>query len=107
MVEKKMAKCKWCGKLFEKQHNNQVCCSEECQKERNREASARSSHKHYHKHKYRNVSVKAWTTLGSKGTSCTSKPKDDYEKEHKSILSEMRRLGLHTKKDNVYIVRTV
>ena len=94
----KKAKCKWCGKEFTKKYNNQVCCCRECQDKRNQEASARSSMRHYYRHKIGNVNKKAITSLGSKGTSSTSKPKEDFEEEHKSILSEAKRIGLDIKK---------
>ncbi len=95
---RKLSKCKWCGKLFEKQHNNQVCCSRECQDKRNQESSANSSMRHYYRHKVGNVNRKAITSLGSKGTSSTTKPKEDFEEEHKSIINEAKRIGFDIKK---------
>ena len=92
------SKCKWCGKEYEKRYNNQACCSRECQEKLTAENSAKSSHKHYHRHKIGNTSRKAITSLGSKGTSSTTKPKDTFEEEHKSLMNEARRLGLDIKK---------
>ena len=93
-----MAICKWCGKEFQKRYNNQVCCCKECQDKRNQEASARSSLKHYYRHKTGNVSTKALVTLGSKGTSCSTKPKETPEEEEKWIQAEAKRIGLDIKK---------
>lgn len=103
MSEKKLSKCKWCGKLYEKEYNNQVCCSKECQDKRNQELTARRSMRHYYKHKIGNVNKKAITTLGSMGTSATTKPKPTAEEEHKSLVKEARRLGLNTKKSSFSI----
>lgn len=103
MSEKKFSKCKWCGKLYEKDYNNQVCCSKECQDKRTQELSAKRSMRHYYKHKIGNVNKKAITSLGSKGTSSTTKPKSSVEEEHKSLISEARRLGLNTKKSSFSI----
>lgn len=89
-----MAKCKWCGKLFEKKTNRQICCTRECQENRNRELTAKRGMKHYYRHKVGNVSKKAITSLGSKGTSCTTKPKETFEEEHKSLVNEAKRIGL-------------
>jgi len=93
-----LAKCKWCGKLFEKDHNNQACCSKECQDKLTAENSAKSSRKHYYRHKIGNTNKKAITSLGSKGTSSTCKPKGSFDEEHRSLVSEARRIGLDIKK---------
>lgn len=98
MTKNKLSKCKWCGRLYIKEYNNQACCSRECQDKLTAENSAKSSMRHYYRHKLGNTSRKAITSLGSKGTSSTSKPKDDFYEEHKSLLSEARRLGLDIKK---------
>lgn len=95
-----MTKCLWCGKEFKKHYNNQVCCSKACQEERNRELAANRQHRYYHKHKEGNVNKKALTLLGSKGTSCTTKPKKSFDEEHKSIIKEARRLGFKIKKSD-------
>lgn len=97
-MTKKLSKCKWCGKIYEKEYNNQACCSKECQDKLTAENSAKASMRHYYRHKVGNVNKKAITSLGSKGTSSTTKPKDSFEKEHKSLISEARRLGLNVKK---------
>lgn len=98
MTRKMMSKCKWCGKEYEKKYNNQACCSRECQDNLTRENSARASMRHYYRHKIGNVNKKAITTLGTMGTSATTKPKHTVEEEHKSILKEAKRLGLNVKK---------
>lgn len=95
---RKMSKCKWCGKLFVKEYNNQACCTRECQEQLTRENSAKSSMKHYYRHKINNTNKKAVTTLGSKGTSSTHHPKETFEEEHKSLMREAKRLGLDIKK---------
>ena len=93
-----MAKCKWCGKEYKKRYNNQACCSKECQDKLTAENSAKSSLRHYYRNKLGNTNKKTVTTLGSMGTSSTSKPKETFEEEHKSLLSEAKRLGLDIKK---------
>lgn len=90
-----VSKCKWCGKEFVKTNNRQVCCCKSCQDERNRELAAKRQSRFYYKHKTGNVNRQTLTKLGSKGTTCTTKPKPDFEEEHKSIVSEAKRLGLN------------
>lgn len=92
------SKCKWCGKEYMKRYNNQACCSRECQEKLTAENSAKASLKHYYRTKIGNTSKKAITSLGSKGTSSTSKPKADFKEEHRSLVSEAKRLGLDIKK---------
>ena len=103
MKNNKLSKCKWCGKLYEKEYINQACCSKECQEKRNQELTNKRVLKHYYKHKIGNVNKKAITSLGSKGTSATTKPKPTAEEEHKSLVNEARRLGLNTKKSSFSI----
>jgi len=86
--------CAWCGKEYEKTSNRQVCCSRECQQNRNRELTAKRGMKHYYKHKVGNVNKKCITSLGSKGTSCTTKPKPTFKEEHRSLINEQKRIGL-------------
>lgn len=88
------SKCAWCGKEFHKTHNRQVCCSKECQKNRNRELAAKRQLRYYYKHKVKNISKITYTKLGSKGTSCTTKPKPSFEEEHYSLIREAKRIGL-------------
>lgn len=102
-MKKRFSQCKWCGKTYEKQYNNQVCCSKECQEKRNQELTNKRVLKHYYKHKTGNVNTKALTTLGSKGTSCSTKPKDNVKDEHQSLVKEARRLGLNIKKSSFSI----
>lgn len=92
--------CKWCGKEYEKKYNNQACCSKECQDKLTAENSCKSSMKHYYKHKVGNTNKKAITTLGSKGTSSTSKPKESFEEEHEWAMKEAKRIGFNIKKFN-------
>ena len=92
--------CKWCGKPFKKKYNQQVCCSSECQGNLTRENSAKSSMRHYYRHKVGNTNKKAITSLGSKGTSSTTKPKENAEDEHEWAVKEARRLGFNIKKFN-------
>ena len=95
-----MSKCKWCGKEYEKKYNNQACCSKECQDNLTAENSAKSSMRHYYKHKIGNTSKKAVTSLGSKGTSSSTKPKDTPEDEHEWAVNEAKRIGFDIKKFN-------
>ena len=92
--------CKWCGKPFKKKYNQQVCCSSECQGILTRENSDKSSMRHYYRHKVGNTNKKAITSLGSKGTSSTTKPKENAEDEHQWAVKEARRLGFNIKKFN-------
>lgn len=92
--------CKWCGKPFKKKYNQQVCCSSECQGNLTRENSAKSSMRHYYRHKVGNTNKKAITSLGSKGTSSTTKPKENAKDEHQWAVKEARRLGFNIKKFN-------
>lgn len=92
--------CKWCGKPFNKKYNQQVCCSKACQDKLTAENSAKSSRKHYYKNKVGNTNKKAITTLGSKGTSSTSKPKESFEEEHEWAMKEAKRIGFNIKKFN-------
>ena len=92
--------CKWCGKPFKKKYNQQVCCSSECQGNLTRENSAKSSMRHYYRHKVGNTNKKAITSLGSKGTSSTSKPKESFEEEHEWAMKEAKRIGFNIKKFN-------
>ena len=92
--------CKWCGKEYEKTHNNQACCSKECQDKLTAENSAKSSMKHYYRHKVGNTNKKAVTSLGSKGTTSTSKPKENFEEEHCWAMKEAKRIGFNIKKCN-------
>lgn len=100
MIYLKMSKCKWCGKLYEKEYNNQACCSKECQEKLTAENSAKSSMKHYYKHKIGNINKKAITSLGSKGTTSSSKPKETPEEEHEWAMKEAKRIGFKIKKFN-------
>lgn len=86
--------CAWCGKPFEKQHNRQVCCTKECQQNRNRELAAKRQSKYYYRHKVGNVNSRNITDLGSKGTSQTSHRKKSFPEEYRSIQSEKKRIGL-------------
>lgn len=95
---KMISTCKWCGKEYEKTSNRQVCCSKECQDNLTRENSAKSSMKHYYKHKIGNTNKKAITSLGSKGTSSTTKPKESFEDEHEWAVKEAKRIGFNIKK---------
>ena len=88
------SKCAWCGKEFEKTHNRQVCCSKECQKERQKELNRNRQQRYYYRHKVGNVNSKNITDLGSRGTSQTSHSKNNFRDEYKSIQSEKKRLGL-------------
>lgn len=89
-----LAKCKWCGKTFTKTSNRQVCCSQECQKERQKELSRNRQQRYYYRHKVGNINSKNITSLGSKGTSQTAHPKENFPDEYLSIQSEKKRIGL-------------
>ncbi|AMK16309.1 phage-related protein [Methanobrevibacter olleyae] len=89
-----LSKCEWCGQLFIKKSNRQVCCSKECQDNKRREIWAKSSMRYYYKHKQGNVNKKALTMLGSKGTSCSCHRNEDFNKEFWSVRSELKRLKI-------------
>ncbi|WP_407462810.1 hypothetical protein [Methanobrevibacter sp.] len=86
--------CAWCGKEYEKTSNRQVCCSKECQENRNRELAAKRQSRYYYRHKIGNTNSRNITDLGSKGTSQTSHSKENFHDEYRSIQSEKKRLGL-------------
>ena len=56
--------------------------------------------RHYYRHKVGNTSKKAVTSLGSKGTSSSTKPKETPEDEHEWAVNEAKRIGFNIKKFN-------
>ena len=82
------AKCKWCGKPFQKQHNRQTYCSKECRKEARREQNRNHQLRHYHKYKKKiHQKRKGTATIGPT-------PNPDMEREQQIVENEIRRIGL-------------
>lgn len=82
------AKCKWCGRTFEKHHNRQTYCSPECRKEADKENNRNRQHRHYYRHRQRILAKRKGTaTIGPK-------PNPDTTREHEIIQNEIRRIGL-------------
>lgn len=46
-----MSKCNWCGKEFNKNHNRQMYCSDNCRKYARQEKNRGYFRKYYHKYK--------------------------------------------------------
>ena len=83
-------KCKWCGKPFEKQHNRQEYCSEECFKH------ARLEQKAIYQRKRRKLINKGLIVSSENehlGTGYLSEHRwEDEEKEYESIQKELKRI---------------
>jgi hypothetical protein len=93
-IAKNTKKCAWCGKQFTPSSPNNKYCCEHCKREGRREKGRNRRMKHYYKKKTWNTSTEALTVLGSKGTSCSCKRKEDFHEEMISIRKVMKRLGI-------------
>lgn len=87
-------KCAYCGNLFIKKTNATKYCSEKCKHESKLESKRKYINNRNLKEKFYNTRIKNITTLGSFGTSSTSKRKSSFKEEYKSIQSEMKMLKL-------------
>ena len=87
-------KCKWCGCLFEKLHNKQQYCCDECRYQARLESKRRYIHKRMARDKLYNTRRYNVTRLGSMGTNTRSHPIPDFERERESVRQELKMLGL-------------
>lgn len=87
-------KCKWCGCLFEKLHNKQQYCCDECRHQARLESKRRYIHKRMARDKLYNTRRYNVTRLGSLGTNTRSHPIQDFERERESVRQELKMLGL-------------
>ncbi|MBQ6628027.1 MAG: hypothetical protein IJH65_04345 [Methanobrevibacter sp.] len=92
--------CKYCGKLFEKTHNRQIYCSEECFINARRERNSKCQAKRRLMAKNGDLVLPEQKKygLGSYGTSHRHHPLEDPEREYESIQREMRWLKLKDKR---------
>lgn len=90
-MDKILIKCSWCGKLFFRQNNAQKYCSEQCKHEALLE-NKRKYINNRNKKKHFNTRIKNLTTLGSLNTGLGCKPNVDFEKEHRLVKKELRRI---------------
>ena len=87
-------KCKWCGCLFEKLHNKQQYCCDECRYQARLESKRRYINKRMARDKLYNTRRYNVTRLGSMGTNTRSHPIPDFERERESVRQELKMLGL-------------
>ena len=87
-----VTKCRYCGSTFIKFQNATKYCSDKCRDYSTLEHTEKRVRKHRKKHRSQTDSY--WG-LGSGYLHGT--PKSDFEDEHKSIMSEYRRLKLPAK----------
>ena len=81
-------KCALCGKEFEKKHNRQIYCSDECRTEAKRRQDTKARLRYWHKNKTRLNKTRP-------GTICISQHRNpDTDKEQKIVQNEKQRLGL-------------
>ena len=81
-------KCAYCGKPFERKHNRQKYCSEECAYHAHREKHNIRCRRYYYRHKDRINKTKIGTrTIGPK-------PNPDPNREAEIIQNEVERIGL-------------
>ena len=81
-------KCAYCGKTFERKHNRQKYCSEECAYHAHREKHNIRCRRYYYRHKDRINKTKIGTrTIGPK-------PNPDPTREAEIIQNEVERIGL-------------
>ena len=81
-------KCAYCGKTFERKHNRQKYCSEECAYHAHREKHNIRCRRYYYRHKDRINKTKIGTrTIGPK-------PNPDPNREAEIIQNEVERIGL-------------
>ena len=81
-------KCAYCGKTFERKHNRQKYCSEECAYHAHREKHNIRCRRYYYRHQDRINKTKIGTrTIGPK-------PNPDPTREAEIIQNEVERIGL-------------
>lgn len=81
-------RCAYCGKTFERKHNRQKYCSEECAYHAHREKHNIRCRRYYYRHKDRINKTKIGTrTIGPK-------PNPDPTREAEIIQNEVERIGL-------------
>ena len=81
-------KCAYCGRTFERKHNRQKYCSEECAYHAHREKHNIRCRRYYYRHKDRINKTKIGTrTIGPK-------PNPDPTREAEIIQNEVERIGL-------------
>ena len=81
-------KCAYCGRTFERKHNRQKYCSEECAYHAHREKHNIRCRRYYYRHKDRINKTKIGTrTIGPK-------PNPDPNREAEIIQNEVERIGL-------------
>ena len=83
-------KCKWCGKPFEKQHNRQEYCSEECARYARLEQKSKYNQKYRLKYKSRKSDSYWGLGSGSLGSHC----KESFDEEQEAIHKEFKHLKL-------------
>ena len=80
--------------LFEKLHNKQQYCCDECRYQARLESKRRYIHKRMARDKLYNTRRYNVTRLGSMGTNTRSHPIQDFERERESVRQELKMLGL-------------
>lgn len=80
-----MSKCKWCGSEFDKKHNREEYCSENCRKEGNRENGRNRFRKYYNNYGKRN-------NIGS--GSLGASRRNEFDLEFLIIQKELKRLKI-------------
>ena len=90
----RLYKCRWCGKLFFKEHNKEMYCSPHCKRESQLQSKRKYQNEYNRRNKTYNTRNYNLTRLGSKGTSSRTHPKDDFNEELRSVRMEKRMLGL-------------
>ena len=86
--------CGWCGQQYTKKANKQKYCSEYCRESARAHQSRMKSHRWYHRHKHELTEKQRWG-LGSGVIGQHRHP--DYEKEHRVITKELKRIGIYKK----------
>ena len=85
------AKCALCGKIFTKQHNRQVYCSDECRTEARRLKRRKYDHQYYIRNRNRINHKRLGTrTIGPK-------PNPEPTREAEIIQNEIERIGLNVR----------
>ena len=81
-------KCAYCGQTFERKHNRQKYCSEECAYQAHLEKHRIRNMRYYYRHKDRINKTKIGTrTIGPK-------PHPDPSREAEIVNNEIERIGL-------------
>ena len=99
MKTQKIAKCKWCGKIFNRKHNSERYCCDECRFNSLRQQKAKYQAKRRLLAKKGVLVLPEYKKygLGSYGTSSMCHRKTDLTKEYESIQKEMELLKLKTR----------